>query len=43
MECFAKRHRRTLNKLLRRYVANTPAGSTFRLQLPQLDVDECSQ
>ena len=39
MERFAKRHRKTLNKLLGIHIAKTPSDSTFRLLLAQLDVE----
>ena len=39
MERFAKRHRKTLNKLLGTHIAKPPSDSTFRLLLSQLDVD----
>ena len=39
MERFAKRHRKTLNKLLGTHIAKPPSDSTFRLLLAQLDVE----
>jgi hypothetical protein len=39
MERFGKRHRKTLNELLRTLVAKPPSESTFRLLLAQLDVE----
>ena len=38
-ERFAKRHRKTLNKLPGTDVIKPPSHSTFRLLLPQLDVE----
>ena len=39
MERFAKRHRKTLHKMLGTHVAKPPSDSTFRLLLAQLDVE----
>jgi hypothetical protein len=39
MERIAKRHRKTLNKLLATHVAKPSSDSTFRLLLAQLDVE----
>jgi hypothetical protein len=39
MERFAKRHRKTLNKLLGIHVAKPPSESTFRRLLAQVDVE----
>jgi hypothetical protein len=38
LERFAKRHRKTLNKLLGADLAKPPSDSAFRLLLAQLDV-----